>query len=211
MDPYNKNVFTIITVVFNAEKTISKTINSILNQTQSFFEYIIIDGKSNDKTLDIINSYKQQFIKKNINFTIISEEDIGIYDAMNKGIDLASTEYITFLNADDTFDKEFINSCLIIVKDTSPDYIYSSVHAFIGGTEKHFIPNFNPNTFTFKSMPFPHPGLIIKREVYNEIGKFDLKYKFAADLDFILRLIKCKKYYGIKNNISYVNYTVGGV
>jgi glycosyltransferase involved in cell wall biosynthesis len=210
MNSSKKNVFTIITVVFNAEKTITKTINSILHQTESFFDYIVIDGKSTDNTIELINSYKQQFIEKKINFTLISELDKGIYDAMNKGIDLTTTEYITFLNADDTFDNDFIKSCLKIVDESHPDYIYSSVYACFGETRKLFIPNFDPNTFLFRSMPFPHPGLIVKRIIYNEIGKFDIKYKFAADLDWILKLISFKKYNGFKNNLSLVNYTVGG-
>jgi len=210
MDSSNKNVITIITVVFNAEKTIIKTINSILNQTESFFDYVVIDGKSTDNTLELINSCKQQFIEKNINFTLISELDNGIYDAMNKGLDLTTTDYITFLNADDTFDNNFINSCLQIVDESNPDYIYSSVYACFGETRKLFIPNFDLKTFSYRSMPFPHPGLLVKRIIYNEIGKFDLKYKFAADLDWILRLISFKKYNGFENNLSYVNYTVGG-
>ena len=211
MNILNKNTFTIITVVFNAEKTITKTITSILNQTNTNFDFIVIDGKSTDKTLDLINSYKHQFSEKNINFTLISEKDKGIYDAMNKGIDLSSSEYVTFLNADDTIDCEFVYTCQKIVNDSHPHYIYSSVYALIGDTHKLFTPSFDSNSFSFKSMPFPHPGLIVKRDVFMEIGKFDLKYKYAADLDWILKLVSFKKYKGVKNNLSFVNYTVGGV
>ena len=93
----------IITVAFNEEKNIKKTIESVLNQTSDSFEYIICDGKSADKTVEIAKEYKNTFAEKGISYIINSEKNKGIYDGMNKGIDLATGDYIFFLNAGDWF------------------------------------------------------------------------------------------------------------
>ena len=87
----------VITVCYNSENTIERTIKSVLSQTYQDIEYIIVDGLSTDKTLEIVNKYKDKIAK------IISEKDTGLYDAMNKGIDNASGEYLMFLNSDDCF------------------------------------------------------------------------------------------------------------
>ena len=93
----------IITPCFNSEKTIERTIESILNQTYTNIEFILIDGKSSDKTMDVIKSYENKFFEKEIIFKYVSESDTGIYDAMNKGIDIAEGEWLYFLGSDDYF------------------------------------------------------------------------------------------------------------
>ncbi|MDO4190908.1 MAG: glycosyltransferase, partial [Bacteroidales bacterium] len=98
----NTPLVSIITVCFNAEKTIEQTIQSVINQTYSNIEYIIIDGKSTDSTLNIVSKYKDNIA------TIISEPDNGIYDAMNKGIKLSSGELIGIINADDWYEKDAV-------------------------------------------------------------------------------------------------------
>jgi len=95
--------FTVVTAVFNAEDVIEKTIKSVLNQTYTPYEYLIIDGKSSDKTVEIIRKYSKHFEEKNITLKIVSEKDNGIYNAMNKGIDLAEGDFISFLNATSIF------------------------------------------------------------------------------------------------------------
>ena len=95
--------FTVITASFNSEKTIDKTIESLLNQNYTNFEYIIIDGNSKDSTLEIIKSFEQKFKEKNITYKFISEPDKGIYDAWNKGIKLSDGEWISFLGSDDYY------------------------------------------------------------------------------------------------------------
>lgn len=96
--------FSVITVCFNAEKVIRKTIESVLYQTYPPYEYIIIDGKSADGTLVVINSIRDEFKEKGINLIVVSEKDNGIYNAMNKGIDKASGDFISFLNAGDWYE-----------------------------------------------------------------------------------------------------------
>ena len=99
--------FTIITPCFNSEKTIEKTLQSVLNQTYQNFEYIIIDGGSTDDTLSIIESYKEKFAEK---LTVVSEKDNGIYDAMNKGIQLAKGELVGIVNSDDFYETDALEN-----------------------------------------------------------------------------------------------------
>lgn len=121
--------FSIITVTYNSEKTLKRTIDSLLTQTISDFEYIIIDGKSLDGTVDIIKSYELEFKKRNILFTWISEKDSGIYDAFNKGINKATGDWISFLGSDDYYLKDALeNYKLEIEKQTKDiDFIHSKV------------------------------------------------------------------------------------
>ena len=99
---------TIVTVAFNSEKTIEKTIKSVLNQTYPKIEYLIIDGKSGDKTVEIAKAYEEQALKKGYSYRIVSEKDRGIYDAMNKGIALAKGEIMGFINSDDWYEKDAV-------------------------------------------------------------------------------------------------------
>ena len=96
--------FTVVTVAYNAESVIEKTITSVLNQSYLPFEYYIIDGKSGDKTVEKEKKYSVEFQNKGVKYTVISEKDSGIYNAMNKGIELATGDFISFLNAGDWYE-----------------------------------------------------------------------------------------------------------
>ena len=98
----------IITVCFNSEKTIQKTIQSLLNQSVTGFEYILVDGKSKDSTIEIIKSFENKFKEKGISYKWISEKDTGIYNAFNKGINLSKGKWISFLGSDDIYLKTAI-------------------------------------------------------------------------------------------------------
>ncbi len=100
-------LFSIITVCYNSEKTIERTIKSVLNQTESNYEYIIVDGGSTDKTLDIVKNYEDAF---NGRLKYISEKDNGIYDAMNKGIGMAKGELIGLINSDDYYELDALEN-----------------------------------------------------------------------------------------------------
>lgn len=195
----------IITVCYNSKDQLIKTIKSLRDQSSQQFEYIIVDGNSNDGTIDIINN------NKDLITSYITEKDDGIYDAMNKGLELSNCDYITYLNADDTFDNNFIKTCYEIIKISQPDYIYSSVNAINGKNKKIYTPKVLDDNFHFDRMPFPHPGLVVKKQIFIEIGLFDLNYRYAADLDWILKMTFAKKYIGIRNDNSFVNYSMGGV
>ena len=179
----SKLTYSIITVCFNSEKTIKRTIESVLNQTIDDYEYLIIDGGSKDATLDIINSYSEKFNGK---LKVISEQDNGIYDAMNKGISLAKGNLIGMVNSDDFYEPntlEIVNEAY----DQNIDYqvIYGFQRCLNMGKEERIV--FYNHSFLDKQM-ITHPTCFVSRNVYEKFGVFDLKYKSSADYDFMLRL-----------------------
>ena len=170
----------VITVCYNAIQGIEKTIMSVLGQTYSDIEYIVIDGGSVDGTLDVIRKYKDY-----ISY-YVSEPDNGIYDAMNKGIRTATGEWITFLNAGDHY---FSNTSIEnvfsqeIIPDT--DVVYGfQVHSYDYGK---FVRKRLPLTFFNSGMPFGHESSFVKADVMKCIG-FDTSYRIAADYNFFFKL-----------------------
>ncbi|MBK2094781.1 glycosyltransferase [Francisella philomiragia] len=185
--------FTVITVCYNSEKTIQKTLRSIKDQTYKNIEYIIIDGGSTDKTLEIINNYKD------IVDILISEPDNGIYDAMNKGIKLATGDYIGFLNSDDYYTNDIFEEYNIALIKEIVDYIYSDT-VFYNINKSWSCECDPPESFKFanslhKGTQFCHQTLYVKREVFNKVGLFDTSFKISADYDFFLRLFNYKNNY----------------
>jgi glycosyltransferase involved in cell wall biosynthesis len=182
----------IITVCYNSEKTISNTIESIINQDYPNIEYIIIDGKSSDNTLNIIKTYKQDYIK------VISDRDNGIYDALNKGAHLATGDIIGFLHADDFYpNKNTISNVIKSFKgNNNLDIILGDV-AFINKNEEigryYSGKNFN---FDIGIMP-PHPAVFINKNCYEKFGYFNTDYKIASDYDLLFRFIEL-------NNVKYM-------
>ena len=179
---------TIITVCYNSGKTIKDTIESVLAQNYKNFEYIIIDGKSKDNTVDIIKSYEPKFNGK---MKWISEKDKGIYDAMNKGVKLASGDIIGLINADDILATP--NAFQIIVdtfKNENCDGTYSNLRV-LDENMKKIIRVFNPKKGNYKLGWYPpHPTLYLKKDVYDKIGLYSLDYKIAADYDLMIRVMK---------------------
>lgn len=198
-------MISVVTVCYNSKYELIKTIESLRNQTSKDFEYVIVDGNSNDGTLEVIKT------NSDIISSFISEKDNGIYDAMNKGISIVNGEYILFLNSDDTLDDNFIEEIYNIITQYKPDFIYSSVTANFGKKLKTYIPPIIDSSFKFDRMPFPHPGFIVKRELYYSIGEFNIKYKYASDLDWMLKLLLDTSLIGIRNLKAKANYTIGGV
>lgn len=188
---------TIITVCYNSGKTIKDTIESVLAQNYKNFEYIIIDGKSKDNTVDIIKSYEPKFNGK---MKWISEKDKGIYDAMNKGVKLASGDIIGLINADDILATP--NAFQIIVdtfKNENCDGTYFNLRV-LDENMKKVIRVFNPKKGNYKLGWYPpHPTLYLKKDVYDKIGLYSLDYKIAADYDLMIRVMKDS---GIK--LSYI-------
>lgn len=196
--------FSIITVCFNSEKTISDTIKSILNQNYKNIEYIIVDGKSQDKTIEIIESYKEDFINKGIALKIISEKDNGIYDAMNKGINIATGEIIGIINSDDWYEKDILNDVAKIFEKNNVDIVYGDldwIFEIDGQIYYKRQPSCNDFSEVKKGMLINHPTVFVKKEIYKSVGLFNEKYKIAADWDFILRVMKygVSSYYYNKN------------
>lgn len=182
----------IITVVFNNKQTITDTINSVLSQTYSDLEYIIVDGNSTDGTLGIINTFKSEISK------IISEPDKGIYDAMNKGLKLATGDIIGILNGDDIYhDNNVISNVVQAFESSSADAVYGDLDyvAFddLSKVKRKWRTGvYKPNAFLWGWMP-PHPSFFVKREMYKKYGSFRLDFKTAADYELMLRFIHLNK------------------
>jgi glycosyltransferase involved in cell wall biosynthesis len=196
---------TVITVSFNEEKNIAKTIESVLNQTSSDFEYIICDGKSSDKTVEIATGYIDKFAEKGIKYIINSEKDKGIYDGMNKGIDLANGDYVYFLNAGDWFCSNDVLDKVIsgAEKAGHPDVVYGNV---VGVDRSVTTVVESDDTMLTESMTVCHQSLFASAIKMKE-RKFDLRYRIAADYNFLLGLkLDGGVFSNLGFNIAYYSY-----
>ncbi len=199
----NQPLISIITVVYNSKKTIEQTIRSVLNQSYSKIEYIIIDGESNDGTMQIVSKYKDKIAH------VISEKDKGIYDAMNKGILMAKGDVIGILNSDDYYEIDTVENIASIYKPGLVNY-YGDLRNLLE-SNKSFIISASDNLNKLKrGMVVNHPTLFVNKEVYKKFGQFSLKYKIAADWDFTLRCyLNGVKFIKVPKVLS--NFRVGGV
>jgi len=179
----------IITVCYNSEKYIKYAIESVINQTYPNIEYIIVDGASKDKTVDIIKSYGNKITK------FISEPDKGIYDAMNKGIKMATGDVVAILNSDDFYiNNNVISSVINELESKQTDCLFADlIYVDEHDTDKQIrywkSKPFVPNSF-IKGWHPAHPTFIVKNEVYRKLGYFSLKYKLAADFELMLRFLE---------------------
>ena len=197
MSKYPK--ISIVTVCLNAAKYIGDNITSVKNQDYPNIEHIFIDGLSNDNTVSIIKNMVGK------NHKLISEPDLGIYNAMNKGIELASGKYLIFLNSDDMFsDQNIITKYVEAINQKSADIVFSDI-LFIQRSNKNNIirtwkaGNFNKRKLKFGWMP-PHPGVLMKAEIFKKFGGFNEKFKISGDYDFLLRIFS-----GFEGKIVYLN------
>jgi glycosyltransferase len=179
----------IVTVSYNSAKTINDTIRSVLYQTYPDIEYIIIDGGSNDDTIEIIKSYGDKISK------FISEADNGIYDAMNKGLKLATGNFIGILNSDDLYINNSVISELYkqLVKGDFEIFFGDLYYVSKDNTDKIIrrweTKNYKPGAFK-KGWHPPHPTFFVSKNVYDKYGYFDLKFKLAADFELMLRFLE---------------------
>lgn len=179
----------IITVCYNSASTIEDTILSVIKQTYRNIEYIIIDGLSKDNTIDIVNKYKNNISK------IISEKDNGLYDAMNKGINMATGDIIGILNSDDIFCDEYsVEKVMNVFNNNSKlDSVYGDIYyvsqtdtdkivrRWKTGEQRKFITGWHP----------AHPTFYVKKSIYDKLGGFTLSYKLASDFEIMLRFLEC--------------------
>ena len=181
-------LISIITVVYNGEDFLEETILSVINQTYKHIEYIIIDGGSTDGTIDIIKKYEDK-----INYWV-SEEDKGIYDAMNKGISLCNGDIVGIVNADDYLYLDSLTKIASIFRDDTLMFTYGQVDLMTEDGKQYDTASSlgvkHMKYKIFKHMPFLHPTMFIKKIVYNELGLYNLQYKLSADYDFVLRLVE---------------------
>ena len=187
-----KRKVTIITVCLNSEKTIRMTLNSVQNQKYREIEHLIVDGHSKDKTVSIVKEYPH--VKK-----VISEPDKGIYDAMNKGLKIATGDIICFLNSDDFYASSNVIGTVneIFNKDPTLEACYSDLvyvhHKNLDKITRYWKSGiFRFGAFAKGWCP-PHPTFFVKRSVYNQNDIFDLNYKIASDAEIMMRFLEVKK------------------
>jgi len=187
----------IITITYNSAKTLEQTILSVLEQTYPNIEYIIVDGLSTDSTINIIEKYKNRISK------FISEKDNGLYDALNKGIDMATGDIIGVLHSDDFYiDNSIIEKYANTFIKNHSDAVYSDLFYVDRDNPNKIIRkwksgNYKPTSFLHGWMP-PHPTFFVKKNIYDKYGKFNLELKHSSDYELMLRFIH-------KHNIK-INY-----
>ena len=177
---------TVVSVCYNEEKNIARTVESVLSQTTIDYEYLICDGLSGDRTVEIAESYRDAFAERGISYRIYSEKDSGVYDAMNKGIMLATGQYIYFLNAGDWFCSEdvLVFFADAVRHDCSPAVYYADYYY----TENHRASRIKCDDFLLKErMTIGHPSMIARTDLMCQL-QFDVRYRIAADYNFVLGL-----------------------
>ena len=198
----------IITVCFNSSKTIEKTFQSVQNQVYSNIEYIVLDGKSTDGTLKIIESYKKIISKYS------SEKDKGLYDAMNKGIALATGDIIGILNSDDIFTDNYV------LENIAKFHLENNVDASVGNitqfnenekiVRKYSAKNWYPGKLKIGFMP-PHPAIFFKRDLFESYGNYQLDFVSGADYELIVRFFLKNKITWKFSNITTTSMLIGGI
>jgi len=203
--------FSLITVGYNSSHTIADTIESVLSQTYPDIEYIIIDGNSTDNTMEIVKAYDSKF---NGRLHWISKPDNGLYDAMNKGIKMATGDIIGIINSDDLFcDNEAISKVVSVFENNyklegvyadlyyvAQDDTNKIIRKWVTGTQKPFNSGWHP----------AHPTLYLKCDVYNKYGIFDLNFRLAADFEIMLRFLDNYKIKIAYLPESFVKMRLGG-
>jgi glycosyltransferase involved in cell wall biosynthesis len=179
----------VITVCFNSEITLQKAIDSVACQTGVEIEHIVVDGGSRDATVDIIRRNSQRLANW------MSEPDKGVYEAMNKGLKLATGDVIAFLNSDDTYSSPSVLEVVVrTIQSEGLDALYGDVEFFHEGNPDKVVRTynsgrFNPSRIGWGWMP-AHPALFIRRDIYERFGNFREDYKIAGDYEFIARIFK---------------------
>jgi len=198
----------LITVAYNAESTISRCIESVIGQNFKNIEYIIIDGGSTDKTIDVINQYKSKID------ILVSEPDKGIYDAMNKGIKLASGDIVGVLNADDFFaDEEVLSAVSLAFEQLDVNIVYADldyVDNFDKVIRKWRSGGYKHGQFNRGWMP-PHPTFYCKRVLFEQFGFYSLDYGTAADYELMLRYMHLKRIKAFYLKKVIIKMKIGGI
>lgn len=200
-----KPLLSIITVVYNNVQHIEQTMLSVLNQTYPAIEYIVVDGGSTDGTLDVINKYKHRISK------FISEKDKGIYDAMNKGLALASGEYVLFMNSgDELYTSDTVEK--VFATEPNADIYYGETEIFSPewkslGRRRHKIPrHFDWKSFKY-GMNISHQAIYIKRSLTQP---YNLNYQLSSDIDWIIQIAKKAKK-TVNTHLFVAKYRMGGL
>ncbi len=202
-------IISVITVVYNGADVLEKTIQSVVNQTYTNIEYLVIDGKSKDKTVTIIQQYETKISKW------ISEKDKGLYDAMNKGLQLATGEFVLFMNAGDTFTDETILTKVFDQYEDSVDVLYGEVMMVDEnrqpiGTRTEITTRKLPKQLTWQSMKL---GMVVCHQAFiprRSLCPLYIEDNLSADIDWVIKILK-KSRKNSNTGLIIANFLIGGV
>lgn len=201
----NEPKISVITVSYNSAETIAETIEHVLAQTYSNYEYIIVDGLSTDNTVEIVKSYADKFAEKGIGYNIVSEKDNGIYDAMNKGIALTDGDIVGIINSDDYYNDDTLEKVAKFYAETGFDIMYADLRIF--GEKKEYTKKSSLNK-KFTTRHWNHPTTFVTRKVYD-----DFNYACESiydDLNFMLTARSNGYKICVLNDVL-ANFRLGGV
>ena len=197
----------IITVCYNSAATIRKAIESVLNQTYPNIEYTVVDGLSTDDTVEIARSYEAAFREKGYSFRVVSEKDNGIYDAMNKGIRMASGELIGMINSDDWYEPIAVETAANAYQEDPYDVFYGDIN-LIRSNGQIIVKRSRLDRFP-SSRHWNHPTTFITKKAYDQVGLYKNEAIYD-DFDLILRMRRAGKRIAIRN-VVLANFKTGGV
>ena len=201
----------IITVAYNSEQTLGDTISSVLRQTYKDIEYIIVDGLSKDGTVDVIKRYEPRFEGR---LRWVSEKDRGIYDAMNKGVQMATGDVVGIVNSDDFLSDDTVIERMVSQFPADAGAVYGDVHFVKKGDDGKSVRYYSGRIFRpwlvrIGYLP-PHPSLYVRRELFEKYGYYDATMRISADFELIARLCY-KNHVPMKYlHIDFVTMRMGG-
>jgi glycosyltransferase involved in cell wall biosynthesis len=200
----------LITVVYNADRYLKDCIESVISQTYPDIEYIIIDGASTDNSLGIIEAYRQHI------HYFVSEKDMGMYDALNKGIAVATGDVVGILNADDMLASPSVTAKIIATFEAkNADAVYGNLNYVNAENPHRIIRKWIAKPYTMNSLKFgwmpAHPTFYVKRKIYEEYGNYSLNYGTAADYELMIRLLYQRQIKAVCLNELIVNMRIGGM
>lgn len=178
----------IITIAYNSGHSIADAIQSVLNQDYADIEYIIVDGKSKDNTVEVVKSFGSRISK------FVSEPDKGIYDALNKGIRMATGDVIGFMHSDDLFaNNQIISNVAAVFLEKDVDSVYGDLQYVFKNDTNRVLRYWKSGKFSIRRLKMgwmpPHPTFYVKKKVYDQYGLFNTDFRIAADYDTMLRFL----------------------
>lgn len=202
----------IITATYNSAETVKDTIESVLSQSYQDYEHLIIDGGSKDNTIDIVKSYEPRYGGR---LRWISEKDRGIYDAMNKGIAMASGDVIGILNSDDFYTfPDVLKTIASTLESTGADAVYGDIHFVDDNDLSKCVRYYSSKGFRRWKMRIgwmpAHPSFYCRKSIYEKYGTFDISYKIGADFENLLRLIFVNRIKTVYIPLDCVTMRTGG-
>jgi glycosyltransferase involved in cell wall biosynthesis len=186
-------MITIITPVYNSEKTLEETLESVFKQKEVLIEHIIVNGESTDNSHKIIETFIKNHQNQHISYVYISEKDYGMYDAINKGLKISNGDIIGILNSDDTFSNpQVVKTLEIAMNDSKSDAVYGNVDVI--NENKNVIRKIRTGKFQLgdyqRSKHPAHPTFYVKKEIVDTYGYYDLRYSIASDGEYMFRLLE---------------------